>query len=210
MDGFFLELLHRYGPGVVGLIILLESTGLPLPGESLLIASALYASATGKLDIWLVVGIAAVGAVIGDNIGYLVGRSLGNRLLLRYGQRIGLTEQRMKLGYYLFRRHGGKVVFFGRFIAVLRTFAAVLAGASGMHWKQFLIYNTLGGVTWCALYGLGAYMLGTVFRQLAGPFAIIIGAIALVCIGGGLWFVKRNEARLLAAAEQDGMSAVPL
>jgi len=207
MQQFLFELLHRYGPGVVGVIILLESTGLPLPGESLLIASALYASATGKLNIWLVVGCAAIGAVLGDNFGYLIGRGLGTRLLVRYGRRVGLTEDRVKLGFYLFRQHGGKVVFFGRFIAILRTFAAVLAGASHMHWAQFLIYNTLGGVIWCASYGFGAYILGDAFRRLAGPVGIVIGFLAIVVIAAAVVFVKRNETRLLAEAQRQETAA---
>jgi membrane protein DedA with SNARE-associated domain len=207
MQQFLFELLHRYGPGVVGIIIFLESTGLPLPGESLLIASALYASATAKLDIWLVVGCAALGAVLGDNFGYLIGRSLGTRLLVRYGGRVGLTEDRVRLGYYLFRRHGGKVVFFGRFIAILRTFAALLAGASHMHWAQFLVYNTLGGVTWCASYGFGAYLLGDAFRHLAGPVGIIIGLLAIGVLVPAVVFVKRNETRLLDEARRQETEA---
>jgi membrane protein DedA with SNARE-associated domain len=201
VEAFFFGLLHRYGPGVVGVIILFESMGLPLPGESLLIASALYASSTGKLNIALLITCAAIGAVLGDNFGYLIGRSLGTRLLVRYGRHIGLTEQRLKLGNYLFQRHGGKVVFFGRFIAVLRTFAALLAGATHMHWKLFLIYNTLGGVTWCLLYGFGAYILGDIFRRLAGPVAIAFGILAVCVIVAAVILAKRHESNLLARAE---------
>jgi membrane protein DedA with SNARE-associated domain len=196
------DLLHRFGPGTIGVIIMFESMGLPLPGESLLIASALYASTTGKLNIWEIFGLGSAGAILGDNFGYLIGRSLGTRLLVRYGQYIGLTEDRVQLGYYLFRRHGGKVVFFGRFIAILRTFASVLAGASHMHWAHFLVFNTLGGVAWCGLYGFGAYLLGDAFRRLAGPIGIVVGVVALSLVIVAVIFVKRNEAKLIADSKQ--------
>jgi membrane protein DedA with SNARE-associated domain len=207
MDGYFEQLLHQYGPGAVGVGIFLESSGLPLPGESLLIASALYAS-TGKMDIDLVVAFASLGAILGDNVGYLIGRSLGTRLLVRYGRHVGLTEERAQLGYHLFHRHGGKVVFFGRFIAILRTFAAVLAGANHMHWTHFLMYNALGGVTWCVLYGFGAYFLGDAFRRLAGPVGIAVGVLGLAVVAAALVFVKRNEKRLIAEAQQNPRNAV--
>ncbi|MBV9735448.1 MAG: DedA family protein [Acidisphaera sp.] len=196
-------LLHRYGYGAVGLIIMLESMGMPLPGESLLIAAALYAAATHQIDIAIVVPVAALGAVVGDNIGYLIGRSLGYPLLARHGWRIGLTGRRLLLGQFLFRRHGGKVVFFGRFIAVLRTFAALLAGANRMPWPGFLLFNALGGVTWCCLYGFGAYLLGNAAKRVAGPFGIAIGIAAAAAIIAAVVFLKRNEHRLEAQAERE-------
>jgi len=185
----------------VGLIIMFESMGLPLPGESLMIATAIYAAATGKIDITLVVAVAALGAILGDNFGYLIGRCVGTRVLTRYGRHVGLTEPRVRLGEYLFRRHGGKVVFFGRFIAVLRTFAALLAGATRMPWEWFLLYNALGGIGWCVLYGFGAYLLGDVVRRIAGPVGIVIGLIALAIAIPVVIYLKRNESRLIAEAE---------
>jgi membrane protein DedA with SNARE-associated domain len=198
---FFLDQLHRYGYGVVGVVIMLESMGAPLPGESLLIAAALYAATTGRIDITLVVAVASIGAIVGDNLGYLIGRSLGTRLLSHFGRRVGLSDDRIKLGHYLFRRHGGIVVFFGRFIAVLRTFAALLAGANEMPWHLFLLYNALGGITWCVLYGFGAYMLGDVVRSVAAPIGIAIAIIALIVVVAAVLFVRRNEARLIAEAQ---------
>jgi membrane protein DedA with SNARE-associated domain len=200
------HLLREYGYGVVGVVIFFESLGLPLPGESLLLGAALYAATTHKVDITWVVSAAAVGAVMGDNVGFLIGHSLGYRLLAKYGRRVGLTEKRIRLGQYLFRAHGGKVVFFGRFVAVLRTFAAVLAGANHMHWKVFLIFNTLGGVTWCCLYGFGAYALGDAAHKIEGPVGLVLGAIAVVAIAAAVVFLKRNEARLEQAAEMDSRS----
>jgi membrane protein DedA with SNARE-associated domain len=123
-----MHLIATYGYWTVGGIIALESMGLPLPGEATLIAAAVYAATTHHLNIWLVIAAAATGAIVGDNIGYWIGREIGYRLLLRYGHYVYLTEARIKLGQYLFFRHGGKIVFFGRFVAVLRALAAILAG----------------------------------------------------------------------------------
>src|SRR3978361_1922040 len=95
-------LLQSYGYTLVGVVIMLESMGLPLPGESLMIGSAIYCATTGRLEIWILLLVATIGAIVGDNIGYVVGRTVGSRVLVRYGQRVGLTEGRMTLGRYLF------------------------------------------------------------------------------------------------------------
>jgi membrane protein DedA with SNARE-associated domain len=131
------HLISAYGYWVVGGVVALESIGIPVPGETALVAAAIYAATTQELNIWLVIVAAACGAIFGDNIGMAIGREIGYRLLTRYGPRIGLSERRIKLGQYLFRRHGGKVVFFGRFVAVLRALAAFLAGANCMPWRRF-------------------------------------------------------------------------
>ncbi len=196
------HLLHRFGYWLVGGVIGLESMGVPLPGETMVIAAALFAGATHQLNIGLIVAAAAAGAIIGDNIGYLIGREIGYRVLARFGRRIGLDEHRLALGQFLFRRHGGKVVFFGRFVAILRTFAALLAGANHMHWKDFLRYNALGGIVWACLYGFGAYALGKAVTEVAKPLGIAFGVIAAVAIVAGAIFVRRNEARLAEQAER--------
>ncbi len=201
------HLLAHYGYGVVGVVVMLESMGAPLPGESLLIGTALYCAATHRLEIGWVIAIAIAGAIMGDNFGYLIGRSLGFRLLARWGRHVGLSNDRLTLGRYLFRRHGGKVVFFGRFIAVLRTFAALLAGANRMPWPFFLVYNALGGIGWAGGYSLAAYLLGSQMERISGPLGLGIGIAAVVAVGSALVFLKRNEKRLtedaLAAARSD-------
>jgi membrane protein DedA with SNARE-associated domain len=106
-------LISVYGYGAVGVIVGLESMGLPLPGETVLVIAALYAGTHPDLSIWGVVAAAATGAILGDNVGFWLGREFGYRLVLRYGRYVGLSEARIKLGQYLFQRHGGKVVFFG-------------------------------------------------------------------------------------------------
>jgi membrane protein DedA with SNARE-associated domain len=196
------HLLQHYGYGVVGLIVMLESMGAPLPGESLLIGTAIYCATTHRLDIVWVIAVAIIGAIMGDNFGYLIGRSVGFRVLARFGRHIGLNDQRLKLGRYLFRRHGGKVVFFGRFIAVLRTFAALLAGANRMPWPTFLIYNALGGIGWAGGYTLAAYLLGQQAKRISGPLGIAVGAIGAAVVMAAFIFLKRNEARLTEEALQ--------
>lgn len=194
-------LIHTYGVGLVGLVIFLESMGIPLPGESLLVAAALYAATQTGLSIQSVILAAATGAILGDNAGYLIGRRLGPPALRRWGPKIGLTLPRQRLGQYLFQRHGPKLVFFGRFMAFLRTFAAVLAGAHAMPWRSFLLWNALGGVTWTTLYGLGAYLLGNQIHRLLGPFGLVTATIGLIVLLWVIRFVRRHERRLTREAE---------
>ena len=196
-------LFGEYGYPVVFLCVMLESIGLPLPGESLMIAAAIYAATTHHLDIYWLVPAAAAGAIVGDQIGYFIGRSIGFRVLARWGRKIGLTDERLELGRFLFRKYGGAVVFFGRFVAILRTFAALLAGANRMQWHTFLLWNSLGGIFWTALYGFGAYFLGDTVKRISGPAGIgmaIVGGSVLIA---GFIFIKRNEKRLLEDARQE-------
>ena len=197
------HLFAQYGYAVVGLGVLLEATGLPLPGESLMIAAALYAATTHRLDIFVIVPVAAVGAILGDQIGYFLGRWIGFRVLARWGRKIGLSEERLELGRYLFRRYGGRVVFLGRFVAVLRTFVALLAGANRMAWHSFLMWNALGGIGWTSLYGFGAYLLGDAFKRVSGPAGIALAVIGAIVLVSALVFVKRNERRLLDEARAE-------
>lgn len=202
LHDYVMPLIRAHGVLAVGGITLIESMGIPAPGESAVIAAALYATTTHQFGIVPLVASAAAGAIIGDNIGYVIGRSIGLRLLRRHGPRVGLSEARIKLGRYLFQRHGSKVVFFGRFVAVLRTFTALLAGANKMDWKRFLPANALGGIVWAALYGFGAYALGHEIRQFEGPLAIGLGLVAVLAIGTVVVLVRRHETRLQAEADQ--------
>ena len=197
------HLLQQYGYPAIGGILLLESMGVPLPGESMMIAAALYAATTHRMDIGWIVLVAAVGAIVGDQLGYLVGRRAGVPVLHRWGARIGLTEERLELGRYLFRRHGAKMVFFGRFVVVLRTFSALLAGALRMPWRRFLLWNALGGLAWTSLYGLGAYLLGTAMRRISGPVGIALAVVGGIGLVAAIVFLKRNEKRLTTEALAD-------
>jgi membrane protein DedA with SNARE-associated domain len=195
-------LLQGYGYPVIFLCILLESLGLPLPGESLMIGAAIYAATSHQLDIFILVPVAAAGAIAGDQIGYVIGWSIGYRVLARWGRKVGLTEDRLNLGRYLFRRYGGQVVFLGRFVAVLRTFVALLAGANRMRWHSFLLWNALGGIAWTCLYGFGAYLLGDAAKRVSGPVGLGLAVIGGAVLLGAVFFVKRNERRLLEEARQ--------
>lgn len=152
-------LIATHGTWVVGLLVGLESLGLPLPGEAALIGAAIYAGTTGGLPIAGVLTAALAGAVIGDSLGYWAGRCVGWPFLLRHGHRIGLTASRLQVGRVLFARHGGTVVFAGRFIAFLRILAASLAGALGLGWARFLLFNISGAAMWVGVSGGGGYLL---------------------------------------------------
>ena len=196
------HLLASYGYLAVLLFVAVESTGVPFPGETMLLAAALYAGTHHSFHITLVILAAASGAIVGDNLGFLVGRVGGYRLLRRYGPAVHLDERKLKLGIYLFRRHGGKVVFFGRFVAVLRAWAAFLAGTSRMPWDRFLLFNSAGGILWATLYGLGGYALGNNIYRLTGPVGIASVVLALLAIAASIIVLRRNEARLEEEAER--------
>ncbi len=196
------HLISSYGYWMVAGLVGLESMGVPVPGETTVIAAAILAGTAHDLRIGLVIAAAALGAIVGDNIGYAIGRLLGYRLLLHWGRYLGLTERRIKLGLYLFLRHGGKIVFAGRFVAILRAFAALLAGANRMSWRRFLLANAAGGIIWAAAYGFGAYYLGKEVEHLAKPVGIGLGAGAVVAILVTAMFLRRHEALLEAEAER--------
>jgi membrane protein DedA with SNARE-associated domain len=196
------HLLSTYGYAAVFLIVGAESIGIPLPGETTLTLAAIYAGATHELNIAGIIAAAAVGAIIGDNIGYLLGRSGGYPLLRRYGHYVRVNERRVKIGRYLFQRHGGKVVFFGRFISILRTYAAFLAGTMKMAWRRFLLFNAAGGIVWALVFGLGFYYFGSVLSALRAPVDIAIAVAAVLALVGGFLFLRRKEQQLGAAAER--------
>jgi membrane protein DedA with SNARE-associated domain len=205
--GFFLSThtidgwLASYGYLVVFLLVLIESIGVPVPGETALVGAALYAGSTHKLEIWWIVGVAIAGAVLGDNIGFSIGRYGGARLLLRHGHRIRLHEGRLKIGIWLFRRHGGKVVFWGRFVSILRTWAAFLAGAHRMEWPRFLVFNAAGGIVWATLYGVVYYEFGATLRKLSTTIDVTIGVAGSAILVAIVLWTRRKEAELQARAE---------
>src|SRR4030095_11267920 len=156
--------------------------GIPLPGETMLVTAAVYAGTTGKLNVAHIVLAAIIGAIAGDNAGFWIGRTVGFRWVVRHRSRLRLTTRRLKLGQYLFLKHGGKVVFFGRFVAVLRALAAFLAGANRMPWPRFFAFNVAGGIVWATAYACAAYGLGTRVHALVGPvgFASLLLAAAFL------------------------------
>ncbi|MDQ6839481.1 MAG: DedA family protein, partial [Actinomycetota bacterium] len=170
-------------------------------GETILIVAAIYAGHTHRLSVWIIFAVAAAAAIVGDNIGFFIGDRGGYRLLHRYGHYVRVDETKLKIGRYLFDRHGGKVVFAGRFVSVLRTYAAFLAGTNRMQWRKFLVYNAAGGITWAAIYTFVAYIAGDAFRKASGTINLILGAAALAAIVATILIVRRQAAKLAQRAE---------
>lgn len=195
-------LLSTYGYVAVLVLVAAESSGIPVPGETMLLTAAVYAATTNRLSIVGVFVAAAAGAIIGDNIGFWVGREGGYRLLRGIGNRTKLDQRKLKLAQYLFLVHGGKVVFFGRFVAVLRAWSAFLAGSNCMPWPTFLKYNAAGGVLWAALYSAGGYFFGSAFQRIARPAAVVLFIAAVVAVVAGLFFIRTMEQRLEEEAER--------
>ena len=202
------HILSTYGYAAIFLVVMLESAGIPMPGETILVAASILASTHKGLDIRFIILSAACGAILGDNIGFWVGREYGEKLLARFGPRVGIDARKQKLGQYLFMRYGGAIVFFGRFVAMLRAYAALLAGVNDLRPMTFFLYNALGGIVWAGVFGVGGYLLGDGISRIAGPVGWV--ALALALIGGFfLWrFYKMHEARLLDEAEA-AMAAAP-
>lgn len=195
------NLIQHYGYLAVLVIVGLESLGIPLPGETALIAAAIYAGDTHHLSIWLVILAAIFGGVVGDAAGYAVGYWGGYRLLLRYGRYVLMTPTRIKLARYLFARYGGVVVFLGRFVAVLRAYASFLAGTGRMPWWQFAVMTTLGRIAWASLWGIIAYLLGNEVTRLGRTLALAFVAAAVLLVAIGVVVLRHQERRLEAAAE---------
>jgi membrane protein DedA with SNARE-associated domain len=197
------RLLHNYGYAAVGLFVMIESLGVPFPGETMVISAALYAGLTHHLSVWLIWLTASAGAIVGDNIGYGIGHWGGYRILIRYGSKIHLDQAKVKVGKLVFARHGGKVVFFGRFISVLRTYAAFLAGTTRMAYWRFFVFNASGGIVWSAIYAFGFYYAGHALKKVRGPFDYGLGGAAVVIVVAFLFWLRRNEKRLEEQAEKE-------
>lgn len=195
------HLLSAYGYFAVGGLIALESLGLPLPGESILVAASAYAAAERGLNIWGIVLAAVTGAIIGSVVAFWVGRRFGSALLSQYGGYIGITKRRIKVAEYLFSCHGAKIVFFGRFIVLFRSLAGLLAGIERMEWRRFLLFNILGAIVWAAFYGFCTFYFEEEVQMLAAPVSITVGVIVGILIVAGLIWAKRHEAELEKRAD---------
>jgi membrane protein DedA with SNARE-associated domain len=197
-----ISMIQVHGPWIIFCVVALESAGVPLPGETILVAAALLAATTNQIDIVVVVIAAAAGAIVGDGIGYTVGRRIGFPLLRKYGQYIRLDKDRLLIGRYLFFRYGNAVVFFGRFIAVLRMFAALLAGANGMSAGRFFFFNVTGGICWACLFGFGAFAIGTEIHKISETLSLVSLGL-FIAVGAALSIIiRRYEIALLRQAKQ--------
>jgi len=196
----FLRAFEDYGYLIVFLPILGECAGLPLPGETVLLAGGVAAQ-KGVLSLPWVIAVAAAAAIVGDNIGYLVGRRGGRPLILRYGRLLRVRDKQIAVLDSYFRRHGAKTVFFGRWVIFLRVWASLFSGASRMPWKRFLFWNALGGILWAATMSSLAYgfaqsvaFIGDVFGIVGWTTAILVAILVAV-------FIWRLEHRAERRAE---------
>jgi len=196
------HLIHVYGLLVVAGVIGLECVGLPFPGETVLIAASVIAGTEHDLNIISVILTAGVASTIGRMIGYVIGREFGYWLLLRYGRYLWITESRIKLGQYLFLRHGGKIILLAQFVPGLRSIAGILAGANRMPWQPFMLANVIGAFLWATLYGAVVYSLGREIEKLSGWMVMAFAVVVFVLIVVAALFVRQHEAQLITEAEE--------
>lgn len=205
---FLVHVPQSIGYPVIIALVMAESSGVPVPGETALITGALLAG-SGKLDIVAVIALAAAGAIIGDNLGYVIGRKGGRYLLQRPGRFERQRREVLRTGEPFFERHGPKAVFFGRWLLGLRVWASWLAGATRMRWTSFLFWNALGGITWAITVGLLAYFVGNSVKNAISGFGIF-GLIAIALTAGGVFLIHRRHRRAgqakQAAADRSGQA----
>ncbi|HWI45359.1 MAG TPA: DedA family protein [Rubrobacter sp.] len=180
-----LSLIEHYGYLVILLGVMLESTGVPLPGETILLASGVLVQRRHR-DLGDAIVFGILGSVLGDQIGYWAGREGGRPFVLRWGRYVFITPERLARAEAFFERHGGKAVFLARFISGLRVFGALVAGISRMRWGTFILYNALGGVVWATAVVLVGYFLGSsiglVERWLGGATLLLLAVLAVVVV----------------------------
>ena len=186
-----IDIPENVGYAALAGFVAVEAAGVPVPGETALIASAVLAS-QGHLSIELVIAVAAVAAIVGDNFGYMLGARFGRRLLERPGRTQARRLVALKQGEQLFERHGPKAVFIGRWIALLRIWAAWLAGMASMRWRSFLLWNALGGICWALFFGLLGYYGGEAAAELVARLGVGI-AIALGAAAVATWVVVHRR-----------------
>ena len=187
--------VRQYGVVAVGIIITLESFGAPLPGESLLIFGSVMAE-HGNMSFPLLLLFAWIGGVIGDNIGYFIGKRLGRVMLLRYGEKIGFTPKRLNQVEAVFARYGTFTVAFARFFNVLRQLNGVIAGTLRMDWWRFLLFNALGCALWVLTWGLTGFYLGehvSNITKFARSFGLLGAIIVAVLVMGAIIYALRRE-----------------
>lgn len=202
--GTLLDLVATYGYAAVAVLVMIESLGIPLPGETALLAGAALAG-TGRLSLPGVIGAASVGAALGDAGAYWIGRFGGAALLHRYSRWLGL-ETRLDWAHRFYAQHGGMTVFFGRFFSLLRILAALMAGAARMDYRRFTLYNVLGGVCWATSIGLLGYWFGhslPALHRVIGRIGLLMALLATLAVALYLlwrWVERHQEQVLITAA----------
>lgn len=203
-----MEVVQTYGLWAVFFIVMLESIGIPLPGELIVIVGATIAS-RHNAPILPLIATAATAAIIGDNIGYSIGRKLGKPLMLHHGWRIGLSASDLKVGQYLFQKYGAAVVFLGRFTPLLRILAAFLAGANSLDWRKFFLANAAGAILWAGTVASAAYWFGQKLHEAHGPMSMIMILAGVLLLVASFVYLKRNGARLAVEAEAAFPGPIP-
>ncbi|MFK4146012.1 DedA family protein [Streptomyces sp. NPDC004065] len=191
-------LLSHYGYWAVGGVVLVEDFGIPAPGETILVAAGVYAGA-GELNVMAVGVIAFLAALVGDNIGYLIGHFGGRAFVHRWGRYIFLTPERFHTAERFFERHGGKIVTVARFVEGLRQANGIIAGTSGMPWRRFLVFNALGAALWVGLWVTVAYFAGThidaVYREIGRYQRYVFIALGVLVAAWAVRHVLRRRRR---------------
>ena len=201
MTAYLESLLHTYGYAAIFVVIGLENAGLPLPGETILITSAIFAATTAEMNVFAIVVTAAVAAFCGSVGGFVMGR-YGERHLLRYAHYFHVDERDLRLGRYLFQRYGGRVVLVARFVAFLREVDSFLAGINRMGWKRFLACSSAGATAWAATFGFGAYALGKRVEIISARAGVAMTALVLIAVIIGFRVLHRNRSRLQRQADR--------
>lgn len=222
MDGFLslfslqtlVTALHVIGYPAVTLFILVESAGIPLPGESVVLLAAFTAGVDGQLQLPWIIVCAIFGAIVGDNIGFYIGRTGGRRFVERFGRFFFLKVEHLDKAAKFFDRHGPKAVFFGRFITFLRIWAAFLAGMNKMRWKTFLFYNALGGIVWALYISLLGFFAGRLFHDHFDKVELLVRMIGWVGLGicvvlpiSAYVIFRIRRARRVRMAEEEAVAA---
>jgi membrane protein DedA with SNARE-associated domain len=205
-------ILDRWGYLAVAGMIGVESFGVPAPGQTIMVAAAIYAGA-GRLNIVAVAAIAFLAAVLGDNVGYWIGARGGRKAVLRWGRYVFLTPERLARAEAFFARRGGRIVVIARFIDGLRQFNGVIAGITAMPWRTFLLYNAIGAALWVGWWTSVAYVLGTHLVEIIEHahrykwWAIAVITLAVVAyVTLHLRHIKRRRARTDAAVVEESQA----
>ena len=195
------HLVQTYGYWAVLVAVIAESLGVPLPAETVLVAAGVYAGQSHKLDAWVIFAVAVAGFVAGSMTSYLIGYKGGFALARRYGKTIRLDERKLKVGRYVLDRQGAKVIFFGRFVSVLRAYMSYIAGTVHMRWPKFTVATVVGVLVWSGLYTGLSYKAGNAFRHVSAEVAWILVAVALLVVLAVVLAVRRRVDTLAAKAE---------
>jgi len=195
--------LQHFGVWAIALLIMVEDFGIPVPGETILIAGAVYAGA-GRLNV-VAVGVAGfIAAIIGDNIGFAIGHFGGRALALRWGKYVFLTEERLNKAEAFFDRRGAIVITFARFVEGLRQANGIIAGITGMHWLRFLIFNAIGAALWVGTWVSLGYLAGdhitTIYHYITLYSYYVLIALAVLLVGYMAWRIQRRRRRRAPAA----------